>query len=168
MDRDSEIPSGLIVMLLQLICRLGLVSRFFDFLGLDEANNNVHNIRLCRQIVAAGAAPAPVISQLQAVDKVRPVHIVAVVAEKVPCWILHLTCFNSLLLPLCRCQKGYTWILPCALEHICWQFDRPDLRALRCAGGGGAGICCREQCGYISGACTGVIPGLAGPRGSCS
>ncbi|KAK9856467.1 hypothetical protein WJX84_005420 [Apatococcus fuscideae] len=53
--------------------RLGLVSRFFDFLGLDEANNNVHNIRLCRQIVAAGAAPAPVISQLQAVDKVGAV-----------------------------------------------------------------------------------------------
>ncbi|KAK9845677.1 hypothetical protein WJX84_012207 [Apatococcus fuscideae] len=53
--------------------RLGLVSRFFDFLGLDEANNNVHNIRLCRQTVAAGAAPASVISELQAVDKVGAV-----------------------------------------------------------------------------------------------
>ena len=50
--------------------RLGLVCRFFDFLGLDEANNNVHNIRLCRQIVAAGAAPASVIAELQAIDKV--------------------------------------------------------------------------------------------------
>lgn len=53
-----------------MVSRLGLVSRFFDFLGLDEANNNVHNIRLCRQIVAAGAAPASLISELQAVDKV--------------------------------------------------------------------------------------------------
>ena len=28
--------------------RLGLFERFFDFMSLDHANNNVHNMRLCR------------------------------------------------------------------------------------------------------------------------
>ena len=50
---------------------MGLATQFFDFLSLEHANNNVHNIRLCRQIVAAGAMPISVLVDMQVGDKVR-------------------------------------------------------------------------------------------------
>ena len=37
---------------------MGLASQFFDFLSLEHANNNVHNIRLCRQVTRGGMSGA--------------------------------------------------------------------------------------------------------------
>ena len=45
--------------------QMGLASQFFDFLSLEHANNNVHNIRLCRQVVSAGTMTASELLELQ-------------------------------------------------------------------------------------------------------
>ena len=52
---------------------MGLASQFFDFLSLEHANNNVHNIRLCRQVVAAGSMPAVALLDLQLSERVAAV-----------------------------------------------------------------------------------------------
>ena len=49
---------------------MGLAAQFFEFLSLEHANNNVHNIRLCRQIVAAGSMPVSDLADMQVGDKV--------------------------------------------------------------------------------------------------
>ena len=49
---------------------LGLAPSFFAFLSLDHANNNVHNIRLCRQIVAAGSLPAAALREQRLAERV--------------------------------------------------------------------------------------------------
>lgn len=49
---------------------LGLSQSFFDFLTLDHPNNNVHNIRLCRQLVLSGCISTQQLLQLRATDKV--------------------------------------------------------------------------------------------------
>lgn len=49
--------------------RLGLVPRFFDFLSLDHTNNNVYNMRLCCQAVAAGYLPPARMQELRVVPK---------------------------------------------------------------------------------------------------
>ncbi|KAF5840559.1 hypothetical protein DUNSADRAFT_16357 [Dunaliella salina] len=61
---------------------MGLATQFFEFLSLEHANNNVHNIRLCRQIVAAGSMPVSVLVDLQVGDKV------AVYPEQCAPWLL--------------------------------------------------------------------------------
>lgn len=48
-----------------------LAGQFFEFLSLEHSNNNVHNIRLCRQIIAAGTLPVSKLVKLQVADKVR-------------------------------------------------------------------------------------------------
>jgi hypothetical protein len=55
---------------------MGLAPRFFEFLSLEHANNNVHNIRLCRQIIAAGAMSGPQLLQMQVAERVRGVRAV--------------------------------------------------------------------------------------------
>ncbi len=52
---------------------MGLATQFFDFLSLEHANNNVHNIRLCRQVVAAGTMPAKQLLELQLSERVAAV-----------------------------------------------------------------------------------------------
>mmetsp|Transcript_37117 Transcript_37117/g.82576 ORF Transcript_37117/g.82576 Transcript_37117/m.82576 type:complete len:1288 (+) Transcript_37117:271-4134(+) len=52
---------------------MGLATQFFEFLSLEHSNNNVHNIRLCRQIIAGGSLPASTLQQLQVADKVAAV-----------------------------------------------------------------------------------------------
>ena len=49
---------------------MGLAAQFFEFLSLEHANNNVHNIRLCRQIVSAGTMPPAELADLQVGEKV--------------------------------------------------------------------------------------------------
>ncbi|KIY97924.1 hypothetical protein MNEG_10040 [Monoraphidium neglectum] len=49
---------------------LGLAPLFFDYLSLEHANNNVHNIRLCRALVMAGGMGAAQLQALGAADKV--------------------------------------------------------------------------------------------------
>lgn len=49
---------------------LELSQCFFDFLTLEHPNNNVHNIRLCRQLVLSGCITTTQLRQLQAADKV--------------------------------------------------------------------------------------------------
>lgn len=44
---------------------LGLAPLFFDFLSLEHSNNNVHNIRLCRQLIAAGSLTVEQIMEMQ-------------------------------------------------------------------------------------------------------
>ena len=44
---------------------LGLAPLFFDFLSLEHSNNNVHNIRLCRQLIAAGSMTVEQIMEMQ-------------------------------------------------------------------------------------------------------
>lgn len=50
--------------------RMGLAPLFFEFLSLEHANNNVHNIRLCRALVMAGGMGAAQLQALGAADKV--------------------------------------------------------------------------------------------------
>lgn len=52
---------------------MGLASQFFEFLSLEHSNNNVHNIRLCRQIIAAGSMPVHVLVGMQVAEKVAAV-----------------------------------------------------------------------------------------------
>lgn len=52
---------------------MSLAHQFFTFLSLDHANNNVHNIRLCRQIVAAGSLAPGQLLELGVVHKVTAV-----------------------------------------------------------------------------------------------
>jgi len=49
---------------------LELSQCFFEFLTLDHPNNNVHNIRLCRQLVVSGCIDTQQLGQLKAADKV--------------------------------------------------------------------------------------------------
>ncbi|GLC54130.1 hypothetical protein PLESTB_000827100 [Pleodorina starrii] len=53
--------------------KMGLASQFFEFLSLEHSNNNVHNIRLCRQIIVSGTIPISQLVQLQVADKVAAV-----------------------------------------------------------------------------------------------
>ncbi|KAG2493011.1 hypothetical protein HYH03_008674 [Edaphochlamys debaryana] len=52
---------------------MGLAAQFFEFLSLEHSNNNVHNIRLCRQIIAAGSLPVAQLAELQVAEKVAAV-----------------------------------------------------------------------------------------------
>ena len=51
--------------------RLGLFEQFFDFMSLDHANNNVHNMRLCRLALAHRALPPAAVAERQAAARVR-------------------------------------------------------------------------------------------------
>ncbi|KAK9809997.1 hypothetical protein WJX72_003108 [[Myrmecia] bisecta] len=53
--------------------RLGLVPRFFEFLSLEHSNNNVHNIRLCRLVVAAASLTPAAMRDLDVFAKVSAV-----------------------------------------------------------------------------------------------
>jgi serine/threonine-protein kinase ULK4 len=52
---------------------MGLAPQFFDFLSLEHANNNVHNIRLCRQVIANGRLPVASLLDMQVAEKVAAV-----------------------------------------------------------------------------------------------
>lgn len=52
---------------------MNLAPQFFTFLSLDHANNNVHNIRLCRQIMVSGSLTPGQLRELQVVQKVTAV-----------------------------------------------------------------------------------------------
>jgi serine/threonine-protein kinase ULK4 len=49
---------------------LSLSATFFEFLSLEHPNNNVHNIRLCRQLMLAGCLSHAQLLELRAADKV--------------------------------------------------------------------------------------------------
>lgn len=52
---------------------LALAPAFFNFLSLEHPNNNVHNVRLCRQIISAGSLPVSTLLDMQVPDKVASV-----------------------------------------------------------------------------------------------
>ena len=52
------------------VAERGLVMRFFDFLDIAHANNNIHNIRVCRVLVAAGAVSTQNLASLDVAGKV--------------------------------------------------------------------------------------------------
>jgi hypothetical protein len=56
-----------------LLRSLGLATRFYGFLSLEHPNNNVHNLRLCRLLVARGSQPAARLLQDGVTAKVPPV-----------------------------------------------------------------------------------------------
>lgn len=58
------------VQYVQAVESMGLAAQFFEFLSLEHSNNNVHNIRLCRQIIAAGSMPVSVLGTMQVAEKV--------------------------------------------------------------------------------------------------
>lgn len=53
--------------------RLGLVPRFFEFLSLEHSNNNVHNIRLCRLVIANADLTSQDLSDMRIAEKVSAV-----------------------------------------------------------------------------------------------
>jgi len=57
--------------------QLGLAPSFFDFLSLEHPNNNVHNIRLCRQLVSAGSMSGKDLHRRAVADKVTAVLVYA-------------------------------------------------------------------------------------------
>lgn len=50
--------------------RLGLFEQFFDFMSLDHANNNVHNMRLCRLALQHRALSPAAVAERQAAAQV--------------------------------------------------------------------------------------------------
>lgn len=56
---------------------LKLTSQFFDFLSLEHSNNNVHNIRLCRQIILWGSLTAEDLIRSQVGEKITDVLVYA-------------------------------------------------------------------------------------------
>ena len=46
--------------------------RFVDFLAVTHENNNVHNLRVVRALVAAGAVPPAQLTATEAPQKVTP------------------------------------------------------------------------------------------------
>eukprot|EP00899_Mesostigma_viride_P011673 jgi/Mesvir1/20506/Mv12390-RA.3 len=59
--------------LIREVTRLGLAPRLFEFLSLEHANNNVHNVRLCCMVLASGALDTPALVTLNVVSKVNAV-----------------------------------------------------------------------------------------------
>ena len=53
------------------VVAMGLASQFFEFLSLEHSNNNVHNIRLCRQIISSNVLPASQLHDMAVAEKVR-------------------------------------------------------------------------------------------------
>lgn len=51
--------------------RLGLFERFFDFMSLDHANNNVHNMRLCRLALQHRALSPAAVAERRAAAQAR-------------------------------------------------------------------------------------------------
>ena len=51
------------------VAALGLATEFFQFLSLDHPNNNVHNLRLCRAMVAAESVDTELVLALGAVER---------------------------------------------------------------------------------------------------
>lgn len=51
---------------------MDLFPRFFEFLSLEHANNNVHNMQLCQAIVSAGGLSAQDLSSMAVASKVLP------------------------------------------------------------------------------------------------
>lgn len=49
-----------------------MVHRFFEFLNIESPNNNIHNIRVCRILVATGGVSSRTLSDLQIPSKARP------------------------------------------------------------------------------------------------
>lgn len=49
---------------------VALSQRLFSFLSLEHPNNNVHNMRLCRQLVAAGVVGGQEMGAMQVVEQV--------------------------------------------------------------------------------------------------
>eukprot|EP00892_Ulva_mutabilis_P008231 jgi/Ulvmu1/5780/UM025_0034.1 len=50
-----------------------MVHRFFEFLNIDSPNNNIHNIRVCRTLVATSAVTSRTLNELQIPAKVARV-----------------------------------------------------------------------------------------------
>lgn len=48
-----------------------MVHRFFEFLNIESPNNNIHNIRVCRILVATGGVSSRTLSDLQIPSKAR-------------------------------------------------------------------------------------------------
>lgn len=55
---------------LHVCCRTGLLPQFVDFLHVAHANNNVHNLRIMKALLQAGAVPPHQIEETDAADKV--------------------------------------------------------------------------------------------------
>ena len=68
----------------RLLCSLGLAERFYGFLSLEHPNNNVHNLRLCRLLVARGSQPAARLLYEGVTAKVPPMTL-ATVDERHSC-----------------------------------------------------------------------------------
>ena len=52
------------------VARADLTLRFFEFLDIQCPNNNIHNIRVCRALTAAGAVSTRHLSELNVPGKV--------------------------------------------------------------------------------------------------
>lgn len=46
--------------------------RFFEFLSLQHSNNNVHNIRLCRLVIANADLSSQELADMRVAEKVKP------------------------------------------------------------------------------------------------
>jgi serine/threonine-protein kinase ULK4 len=55
------------------LARLGAAGHFYEWLSVDHPCNNVHNIRLCGRLAAAGALNAEELRQLDAVERAAAV-----------------------------------------------------------------------------------------------
>ncbi|KAL3147840.1 hypothetical protein ABBQ32_002563 [Trebouxia sp. C0010 RCD-2024] len=53
--------------------RLNLIPRFFEFLSLEHSNNNVHNIRLCRLVIANADISSQDLADMRVAEKVSAV-----------------------------------------------------------------------------------------------
>ena len=47
-----------------------MIPRFFEFLSLEHSNNNVHNIRLCRLVIANADLSSQELAEMRVAEKV--------------------------------------------------------------------------------------------------
>lgn len=72
------------------VCRLDLVPCFFEFLSLQHSNNNVHNIRLCRLVIANADLSSQELADMRVAEKVRTLFKLplSIPRPKIILWVL--------------------------------------------------------------------------------
>ena len=55
---------------MEVIAQHEMINCFFEFLSIDSPNNNIHNIRVCRILIATGVVPSDTLQHLHIASKV--------------------------------------------------------------------------------------------------
>ena len=59
---------------MEAVSKHDMVHRFFEFLSIDSPNNNIHNIRVCRILVATSVVTSQTLRDLHIPEKVNSLY----------------------------------------------------------------------------------------------